>query len=316
RALPDLDLPDLDLPDLDLPDLDLPDLDLPDLDLPDLDLPIPDRGVVAPEVCNGLDDDRNGVVDDAPVCGGVIATRCRVFLGTLDGWRADLDPSNAWGACPGADTDGYGAFDARGCVGTRRDSAFRRIGLTLFDDLDSNNHFAVALRCDDEPVASWTQTHCRAYLGQADSDAARGAQDPWERCPAAEGPIGNTTCVSSGGDGRFHPMRILGGVDANDDFAVAFICNDPADPSRGEAMQSSAAIVFAWANRNGFGGGDGSGDWVPGCPGRDGDGVIARDGIGCASSAFDGRFHHFPISEDVGDDDGFGIALIPHPDAP
>lgn len=320
--LPDLDVPDLEPPDLELPDLELPDLELPDLDVPDLELPDldpPDVFVPPPrEVCNGIDDDRNGIVDDAPICGGVIAGRCRVFLGIRDNRILDLAPSDDWAGCPDADTDGVNLIDRIGCVGTRRDGLFRRLGLPQGDDFNGDDHFSIALLCDAaSPVGVWTQRHCRVYLGQGDNGMGRGpASDRWGPCPAAIGSANDLQCISSGGDGRFHPMRLLGNVGSDDSFAVAFRCADPADADRSAEMTASAAVAFGWVNRNGFGGVDGSRDWIAGCPGPEGTGSISGGDFGCATSSFDGRFHAFPISEDIGDDDAFGIALLPHPDAP
>jgi hypothetical protein len=82
-AEPDAEVPDAELPDADLPDADLPDAELPDADFPDAQAPSdsgtgpgpdpdpdPDPGpepcVPSTEVCNGADDDCDGVVDEVP----------------------------------------------------------------------------------------------------------------------------------------------------------------------------------------------------------------------------------------------------------
>ena len=327
--VPDFEPPDLDVPDLELPDLELPDLELPDLELPDLELP--DAFVPPiPEVCNGIDDDRNGIVDDAPVCGGVIAGRCRVFLGLANGVALNGIPLPSWDTCPGSATDGYAFNDAVACVGTRYDGTFRRIGFSAFDTFNENNHIAIALLCDHAaagPVEEWIESQCRVYLGQADSDAANAAEvyDRWATCPEQSGREGSFQCITSGGDGRFHYMSILGTVDGNDDFAAAFRCDDATDPERAAAMQRSASFVLGWARRSDDGSPDFARTWGPDCPGP---GNAALDNGGdtrCASSAFDGRFHHFGIEGVVsasvddfgfGGYDAFGIALLPHPDAP
>lgn len=79
--LPDGDLADAETPDGGLEDGELPDAAPPDADLPDFEPP-------PPEVCNGLDEDRDGLIDEglSNICGG-----CEdIPEGGCQAWRVAL----------------------------------------------------------------------------------------------------------------------------------------------------------------------------------------------------------------------------------
>ncbi len=329
---PDMDLPELDMDppglDMGLPELDMdpPELDMspPELDMapPEFDLSPPDLNLPGPEVCNGLDDDQNGVVDDAPVCGRVIAENCRVFLGWADNDNGPADGSETWGACPDNDTDDFDG-DEVACRGTRGQQLFRR--LQLKGNVNDDDDMGIAFQCEGGPpgVAEWIESSCEVWIGQADglrADLGR-ARDDWGGCLANGGnPRGGWTCESSGRDGLFHRMSLTGDVNYDDAFAVAFRCADPDDEARAAAAQASAAVFLAF---------DGSPDdgsavdlqprWSA-CPGERRDALDDGSSERCVSSAFDGRFHRFTIEDgfffDVTGEHAFGIALFAHPDSP
>lgn len=304
---PDLDLG---LDDMTAPDLDPLDQSPPE---PDVRPPLPDRGPpLGGEACNGLDDDVDGLVDEEPVCGPVIVERCKVFLGFFDYWGSP-GASNSYGACPQATTDPInpGALDYQGCVGTLNDHRFRRLRMAG-GDVNDNDEIAFAFICDDDAIGRWFQRHCEVIFGQGDSGQGDqpASRDEWGPLDGQD--AGRFRSIGTGGDGRFHAMSLLGDVGDDDTFAIAFRCDDPAQPERAAAAEQSAAVILGWADSDG-GGADLSASWMDGCPAPDGTALAAGNGIGCAGSNFDGRFYRIELSGEADGNDHLGIALIPRP---
>ncbi len=307
-------------PDLDMQVPDMGDMLVePDLEpLPDL-MPLPDLGPIEQEVCNGIDDNRDGIVDNAPVCGQVVAAGCRVYLGWAEGNAGPGDGSEDWGRCPDDETDDFDEvtiFDDRACRGTHGTGYFYRIEMPWGTDVDDDHDVGLAFRCPGAPpeVGQWYQRSCRVWIGQADRSVASAMDswDDWGGCLAGSLEA-DWNCESSGDDGRFNRMSLMGDVNGDDAFAIAFRCEDPEDPARAEAATHSVAVILAWDD-NGNAPGDGSESWG-GCPGPT-RAVIDNDGNQrCASSRFDGRFHRFETNNEVDENDAFGIALVPHPEA-
>ncbi|MCA9538345.1 MAG: putative metal-binding motif-containing protein [Myxococcales bacterium] len=261
-------------------------------------------GPVPPETCNGVDDDCNGIVDDHGVCGPYLASQCRIFLAWADRSSMPAGALPSWGPCPGADRS-VADPNVR-CVGTRRDGAFAR--LPTAGDVNDDDQFAVALFCDDAAnpgLAAYMQTHCAVFLSHADVNGGVDNSPSWGDCPpAATGDNGRLRCTSSGYDGQFRRIELVGDVNADDQLGIAWICRDGADPGRAGAMTASAQIFLGWADRN-EGPADGSPAWGP-CPGQ-----LSGEANGqrCTSSRGDGLYHLLQLGGDVSGDDQFGIAL-------
>ncbi len=267
-------------------------------------------GAVPAETCNGVDDDCNGATDDHGVCGPFVQARCRLFVGWADEERGPDGAVPTWSTCPGADRQTGG--DVR-CAGTRRDGRFAK--LDLFGDVNGDDEVAVAFYCDDaaQPdLAAWIQSHCAVFLGHADNDRGPDRSNVWGPCPAAaSGDDGNLRCTSSGYDGRWRQVDLVGDVDESDDWGVAFICRDPADPARAAAMQASAEVFLGWADNN-RGPADGSATWAT-CPANSGGEANLQR---CVGSQGDGLFHRMKLRGIAGDVDGnddFGFALRARP---
>jgi hypothetical protein len=270
-----------------------------------MDVPPPDAGpACGAEVCNGLDDDCDGVADDGRVCGPWVQGHCTLWIGWADERRGPFATSRTWGPCPPAAEHQIG--DVR-CTSTRRDGTFR--SLDLNGDVDDNDQLGFALTCEDADaaLAAWVQTHCALFVGWADD--RRGAPEgspAWLGCPgglqASQGD--DVACTSTGYDGQFRPMNLGGDVDDNDQLGFAWICQDPADVARAQAMTEAAEVFVGWAD-NDRGPGSGSPVWGP-CPGR----PAYNDGrLGCVGTQGDGRFHRLDLGGNVNDDDVLGVAL-------
>ncbi len=259
------------------------------------------------EICNGLDDDCDGSTDEGPLCGQYVQSRCRLFFGWADNRAGPATPTDNWGQCP--QVDRFSGNDIR-CTGTRRDGRFAR--LDFAGDVDGNDELALWFQCDDAEnpaLARYVQTHCAVFLGHADNNAGAAEGSPtWGRCPAdIRGDDGQLRCLSSGFDGRWWDHVLVGDVDDNDEFGVAWICRDPVDPARASGLQAAVEVFLGWADVN-SGPADGSATWAT-CPGNSG-GIVGR--TGCTGTRGDGRFHRqdiFGIGGDVDDNDEVGWAL-------
>jgi hypothetical protein len=271
-----------------------------------------------PETCNGVDDDCNGMVDDSAGCGGFIQANCRTWMVWSDGVVPEVSPT--WGNCPGAPEDlRLDAEQSPVCNSTRGDAAFYSVPFA--GDVDANDMLGVAFTCDPGagPAAAWLQANCRVFLAQIDAvstDVVPNDTETIAGCPAAnQGAEGSLRCVGSGGDGQFHAMQLVGNVNDDDRFAIAFRCDGPAaegdvGQQRAATMTAAVRVFLAYSAGLDFDDTSRSDTWGD-CPGTD------RDNRGddrCVSSAQDGRFHAINVgvwwSENVDWDDQFGIAMI------
>jgi hypothetical protein len=277
-----------------------------------------------PETCNGVDDDCNAMIDDAAGCGGFIQTNCRTWMVWSDGVQPEVSPT--WGNCPGAPED-LDVFEERSlvCDSTRGDTAFYSVPFS--GDVDGNDMLGVAFTCDPAagPAATWLQANCRVFLAQIDAvstDLVPNDTASIAGCPAVNSGVeGTTRCVGSGGDGLFHAMQLLGNVNDDDRFAIAFRCDAPAAEGdvglqRAALMTASVRVFLAYTAGLDFDDVSRYDTWGE-CPGTD------RDDSGddrCVSSARDGRFHAMNVGVwwnlDIDWDDEFGVAMLAADPAP
>ena len=317
--IPDAQTPDVGLLDAELPDAAITDAEITDAEIPDLGqdmgLDPPDLGALD-EACTGRDDDLDGHVDEGGVCGPYIERQCTLALGWSDGLSGpytdwDGQPSDVWSSCP---PDSRNNSGSRRCVATVGQGRFR--GVEIGGGMDSNDQLGVAFRCQDAELpalAAWIQSRCAVYLVHGDSNRGPEEGSPlWGPCPEAlegVGPEGYLRCTSSGYDGRFRPMQLVGTVNEDDRFGVAFVCGDLDQPERAAEMQATVEVYFAWGDDDDVLDGDHlDRDTFSGCPDQ------PRDNEGrarCVGSQGDGRFHMFNIGADeVGDRVGFFTRII------
>ncbi|MFN3200600.1 MAG: Ig-like domain-containing protein [Bradymonadia bacterium] len=268
-----------------------------------------DAPLIAPgeEVCNAIDDDCDGQVDEGATCGDYIAEHCRVWLGQAEQLALGNNPRDSFGDCMAE------PFDTTGndrCTSTRGDSLFRTMGIT--GGLGFMAEMGVAFTCEDPtnpPLAAYFQARCAVFLGHGDNNLADGKDgDPdWGPCPESlSGEAEDLRCTSSGFDGRFRPMSLVGGVDENDDFGVAFVCADFIQPERAAGAAGAVEVILGW-EENGPGTlRDGQPTWGN-CPENFfGD---VSEGTQCVSTAGDQHFHLLSLTAVANDTREFGIAL-------
>lgn len=273
--------------------------------------PPADRGgacPMAPEICNGLDEDCDGVVDEEAGCGRWVEQHCRIGLGWADENRGPNGPAAAWWTCPPSERD-MSDGNIR-CTTTRGDG--RYVKLDLAGDVDGNDQLALRFDCEDAALpdlADYTATHCAVFLGWADNNRGTDNSVVWGACPQQLQGGGDLRCTSSGFDRQFRALTTGGDVDENDDLGVAFVCRDADNQARAAALQASVQVELAWASGN-QGPSDGADRWTDACPGED---RVQQGRIfhlkRCAHSAGDGRFHILHLGRDINEDDDLGIAL-------
>lgn len=120
----------------------------------------------------------------------------------------------------------------------------------------------------------------------------------------------NYRCTSSGYDQKFRPVPVVGDVNGDDAFAVAFICKDAGASHRAAGIQSSVEVVLGWTDNGKGNSRMGATSWGA-CPDQSRSVNTGNDR--CVSSAADGRFHSLPTGGDVGSDDALGIMLQARP---
>ena len=280
------------------------------------------------EVCDGVDNDCNGVVDDGiDVSGDVLhCGRCgNVCRGPAGRVVSCEGGECVVGGCEAGvvDADGDGTCEyacvprgAEVCDGvdddcdTRVDegtlNACGQCGAVPVEVCDGVDNDCDGVVDDGGVCGPYIAERCRVFVGWADNNAgpASGSAS-WEGCPPGDrDQVGNVLCTATRRDGRFAKLQLRGEVDGNDQIAVALLCDDGSNAALAGYIQSHCAVFWGHADRNL--GPDNSPTWGA-CPAAS-VGVVGD--LACTSSGFDGRFRKVNLSGQVDDNDGFGFAWI------
>ncbi|MEO1270285.1 MAG: MopE-related protein, partial [Myxococcota bacterium] len=264
------------------------------------------------EVCNGIDDDCDGLIDeDGSGCGPYVQQRCRLYMGSAEGGTGPAigSLSDRWERCP-YQTD----FDNGGpvrCSGTRGDGRFSI--LPLGHQVNGDDKFGLSMHCNDgaHPAqARYIEEHCAVFFAYADSSYGPPleGQTRWGSCPnALVDNSGTTRCTSTGlgqPTRRFRPFSTDDALFDRDELGVAWICRDDNNPGRAAVLQRDVWVYMGQADNDAitqFG----SATWGT-CPASP---SSSLNNIRCTSSRGDGRFHLFRPAGRVDGNDAFGWAI-------
>lgn len=224
----------------------------------DADLPARDLGPIGcggDELCNGVDDDCDGAIDEGAVprgpgaCGAYIARSCRVWLGFTTLGNSPAANAPAWGFCPDRARDAAGNLR---CTDSGGDARFHTVALPARQDhLDEDTRLGVRFECDDDAVGGWVQQHCQVALGAFDNAGQPGlaGQNPTRCTLDAVG--GNAlACVRTNGDQRFHRLGFAAEVNDDTDLGAAFWCADANDPQRAADTERAVKLFFGVWSRH------------------------------------------------------------------
>ncbi|MEZ4469643.1 MAG: MopE-related protein [bacterium] len=191
------------------------------------------------EVCNELDDDCDGSVDEGGICAAYLLSACRVFLGQA---IADAAPDTPFADWPGCDFNGEDVDGANRCVSTSGD---QRMHTTVLNPAVGGSTFVIRFDCQGEDPALdlWMRTHCGLGLAITPNDANLGGVDVGA-CPDAwpRGRGGDPRCVISSGDGLYHPLVLDGPAGWQTPLGLAFGCEDPQRPGMAASLNAETRV--------------------------------------------------------------------------
>jgi hypothetical protein len=163
------------------------------------------------EICNGLDDNCDDVIDNQGACGSYIESHCQLFLGWSDLDLLDSGLHLSVGGCPDMNRQGEGFVL---CLGTEGQGRIRTLRLPSGWGTDHNDTMGFMFRCADDDIgtaaaAQWIQAHCQATLAFAANERIDAVSDTWGPCPGQrDGIEGNRRCASTGPNEHFNLMSL------------------------------------------------------------------------------------------------------------
>jgi hypothetical protein len=306
----------------------------------------PDAGLPQPEVCNGLDDDCDGAVDNDLNLGGACVIgrgRCqtngRFICDALGGviCEAEGDPLEPVPElCNGIDDDcdgiadqgfdvgqpcsvGVGqcqqgglwacSDDVRVC-GAQAGDPGDEICNGFDDDCDGSvdEAFGDAVGSVCGP---WIAEHCRVWLGwKGNVGAGMPVSNDWGACPVDPRSVEDrVSCVSSNADSEFHGIVIGERMDDNDWLGLRFECDGV---PVGDWIEQNCGVALAYIDSDVNGAF--AGMQAAACGDRSDGG--ADNEARCISTSGDTRFHPLQTRGDVNDHDQFSLAFYCAADEP
>ncbi len=234
-------------------------------------------GEPAEEVCNGLDDDCDGRVDEAEGVGedctvgvGVCQREGAVICDPELGLICDVEPG-----VPGEEV----------CNG-------------LDDDCDE--------QVDEAGCGTFIMERCHLWLGWADRNRAPDQPSPaWGGCPDSEHDNdGDTRCVTTQHEERFYTLQTDGDVNGDDWLGVAFMCQDAFADEIEFWIQTRCRVAIAHGD-NEVGGLIDQLD-----PRACGNISLPPGNPRCVQTGGDALFHPMLLTGDVDENDSLGIAFF------
>jgi hypothetical protein len=296
-------------------------------------------GTAGDEICNGLDDDCDGAVDEAFV--GELGLPCSVgtgrcsTMGTVICGEGGLPTCSATQGeavdetCNDADDDcdgftdeafpdlgapctvGQGSCSAAGVAvcsedgaGTTCDAVPRNPTAEACNGLDDD----CDERVDEErSCGEYVRDQCHVWLGWAQFGAGPAAPSVnWGACPDEGASIrANLRCTGSTPDEQLRFLTLADNYElsADDQLAFAFTCDDEMSPLVAQWLETRCAFFIGHAA--GEDAPDAVDEWGD-CPAS----LAGPDPLACTSSGRDGLFHTLGFRDVVDEDDHFALAFI------